>query len=512
MLTIQAGTLFAGDFRIVRPLARGGMGAVYVAEQLSTGRERALKVMLGDLASNADLRRRFEQEAKIGAQIASDHVVEVVAAGIDPQSGSPWLAMELLQGRDLNSMLAERGPLSANEVVELFEQLSHAVGAAHAHGIVHRDLKPENIFIAAERRAGGAYVAKILDFGIAKLVSQARTAATAAIGTPMWMAPEQMQHGSVIGPQADVWALGLIAFRALAGISYWCSARDPHASAMMLMREVAFDPLAPASARSQLLGGAVLPVGFDAWFARCVARDPSARFSDATVMFAAMKEALGFGAGTTLHRLSAAVPLSEGTEPTPPAPAPPTLQPTEPAPSTFAGVAPAPTRSPQRPTGLFAALGAVLVIGVGAAAFFLTRSPSAPVPLVTDVSVSQTASAAAAASASVAASAAATPSASAASSASAGVNAAATSVSSAHPRSAQALASSPTGPTPPNTPGSVDRSLLKPDDGVRREQLKSNLSSLDEADTKTLIGLCQKVNDQACIRSAATHLGELRKK
>ena len=94
------------------------MGTVYVAEQLSTARERALKVMLPDLVNDADLKRRFEQEARIGARIESEHVVEVVGAGIDPASQTPWLAMELLQGRDLSAVLGERGRLPPGEVAD----------------------------------------------------------------------------------------------------------------------------------------------------------------------------------------------------------------------------------------------------------------------------------------------------------------------------------------------------------------------------------------------------------
>src|SRR5262245_45257286 len=108
--------MFAGDFRIERPLASGGMGAVYVAQQLSTGRDRALKLMHSMLAGDETLRRRFEQEAKIGSRIKSTHVVEVIAAGVDAASSIPWLAMELLEGEDLGRHVARRGALPLGEV------------------------------------------------------------------------------------------------------------------------------------------------------------------------------------------------------------------------------------------------------------------------------------------------------------------------------------------------------------------------------------------------------------
>ncbi len=313
---LVAGTIVGGDFQIVRPLSAGGMGAVYVAKQLSTERERALKVMLGELVGNDELKKRFVQEAKVGAQIDSEHVVEVVAAGIDPAMGVPWLAMELLQGQDLAAYLAARGAQSPAATLALFEQLTHALGAAHDKQIVHRDLKPENVFLAQARRAGGEFTLKVLDFGIAKLLGQARTSATAAMGTPLWMAPEQTQPGSRITPAADVWAMGLIAFRVLTGHSFWRSATAADASAMMVLREIAFEPIAPASARAEALAGPRLPPGFDAWFERCVNRDPAARFPDARAMHRELVRVLGGSSAATM--VSASPPISPVARPSPP--------------------------------------------------------------------------------------------------------------------------------------------------------------------------------------------------
>ncbi len=296
---VSVGTIVGGDFRIVRPLSSGGMGTVYVAEQISTSRERALKLMLGELSGNDDLKRRFAQEARIGAHIESEHVVEVVGAGVDPALDTPWLAMELLLGRDLASLLAERGALSNSATLAFFEQLTHAMAAAHDKQIVHRDLKPENIFLAQSRRAGTEYTVKVLDFGIAKLLGQARTSATAAMGTPLWMAPEQTQPNAHITPAADIWALGLIAFRCLAGASFWKSAASPNASAMMVIREIAFEPIPTASGRARELGAPALPSGFDGWFARCVHRAPEARFQHAREMFDGLRSALTAAAPRT---------------------------------------------------------------------------------------------------------------------------------------------------------------------------------------------------------------------
>ena len=300
---IQPGTVFAGDFRVVRSLNAGGMGAVYEAEQMSTGKPRALKVMLSQLIADPSLRKRFEQEARIASLIESEHVVEVVGAGVDAPSGLPWLAMELLQGEDLGQVVTNRGPLPVPDVLAIFEQLCHAVGAAHRVGVVHRDLKPENIFLAQAHRAGATFMVKVLDFGIAKIVAEASTRQTAAIGSPIWMAPEQADQ-SPITPGTDVWPLGLIAFYLLTGRPYWKSANDDHATMPQVLKEVLFEPIVPASMRTAELGRS-LPPQFDGWFARCVARDPAARFPDATQAGLALAAALGSDAAAPFAPTSA---------------------------------------------------------------------------------------------------------------------------------------------------------------------------------------------------------------
>jgi serine/threonine protein kinase len=283
---LSLGALIGGDFRLVRQLGSGGMGAVYVAEQQSTGKLRALKVMHREVAPNEGLRRRFEQEAKVGARIKSGHVVEVVAAGVDDALGGlPYLVMELLEGRDLRTHIHERGALPLEEIQTIFEQLCHGVAAAHAVGVVHRDLKPENIFLARSDTAGGrAFVVKVLDFGIAKLRDEGGTQTTAALGSPMWMAPEQTAPGPVT-PAADVWALGLIAYELVTGHLFWRAAELEGGTPMQLLREIVLEPIPTATER----GGARIPTGFDGWFARCVARDVKERFQDAASAWTAMQ-------------------------------------------------------------------------------------------------------------------------------------------------------------------------------------------------------------------------------
>ena len=290
---LAPGDVFAGEFRVVKAIAQGGMGAVYEAEQISTGKTRALKLMHAEMISDPVLRRRFEQEAKVGARIESEHVVEIVGAGVDHATGAPWIAMELLRGEDLRHALERRKAFPRQEARAIFEQLCHALGAAHAAGVVHRDLKPENIFLAEARLAGVQFTVKVLDFGIAKIVADARTMQpTAAMGSPMWMAPEQTERGAITAA-VDVWALGLLAFHVLTGRYYWRAAED-HASTMTeLLREIILEPLRPASVRAAEAGVKdMLPPGFDGWFAKCVSRDPASRYRDARECFAALSLAL----------------------------------------------------------------------------------------------------------------------------------------------------------------------------------------------------------------------------
>jgi TPR repeat protein/tRNA A-37 threonylcarbamoyl transferase component Bud32 len=322
--TFGPGTVFARDFTIVRLLSEGGMGAVYVVQQNSTGAQRALKLMHRELVREPRLRERFEQEARVGARIESEHVVQVIAAGIDDASGTPWLAMELLQGQDLAALIEQRGPLPAAEVREIFAQLTHAIAAAHRVGIVHRDLKPENVFVGVSHREGVAQMVKVLDFGIAKVVAEAKATTTQALGTPIWMAPEQTEAGRRITPATDVWPLGLIAFRMLTGKHFWVSANSHEATPTMVLREAILDPIVPASARAHEYGrAACLPPGFDAWFAGCVARPVEARFQDA----GAARDAFA--------RMLAAAPTAQAFTPPghpPPGFSPPAFTPTVAAP------------------------------------------------------------------------------------------------------------------------------------------------------------------------------------
>ncbi len=292
---LRPGTIFARDYRVLARLDRGGMGVIYRVEQISTGHERALKVLRPELLPDPASVERFAQEATVGSRIRSEHVVEVVSAGWDDDTGHPYLVMELLEGESLRAHVDRRGALSAAETWDIVRQLGHALAAAHAGGVVHRDLKPENIFLTRLDAAERSSMVKLLDFGLAKTLQESDTSVTssAVMGSPLWMAPEQVRRDRV-RTSTDVWALGLLVYWMLTGKHYWRSANThPPAGPEEILHEKLFEGIESASRRARSLGVPhPLPPGFDAWFRRCVVRDPAERFSDATLALAALQPVL----------------------------------------------------------------------------------------------------------------------------------------------------------------------------------------------------------------------------
>jgi serine/threonine protein kinase len=281
------GAVFADRYRVDAIIAQGTMGAVYRVTERG-GAARALKLMKPDLLEDPQFLARFAQEAEIAKRIQSPHVVATFASGQDTESKLPWLAMELLEGRTLDDYLKETPFPPLPIARRILDQLFGAAAAAHAANIVHRDLKPENVFLVGP--ADAPFV-KILDFGIAKIVKESTHSGTVAgLGTPLWTAPEQSREDQIIKPVADVWALGLITFRLLVGKPYWRTANDPSSSPFDVAVELVKTPLVAASTRIVEIGSVpnVVPPGFDAWFARAVVRDPTARFKDASEAHAAL--------------------------------------------------------------------------------------------------------------------------------------------------------------------------------------------------------------------------------
>ncbi len=296
--------LFHGRYRIVRLLRAGGMGAIYEATDERTAGRRALKIIHSNLlAEHADFKARFEREARILGELESDHIVRVVDAGVDEPSGLPFLAMELLRGKDLGVVVAERGLLPAAEVRTYLAQAAFALDKTHAAGVVHRDIKPDNIFLT--HRDDGSPCIKLLDFGIAKADGHLAIGmqTRAILGSPYFMAPEQIFMDQPIGPAVDIYALGHTAYMLLVGAPYWREEFEKAPSLITLARCLDAALPEPTSARARRLHGVVLPAALDTWFTGCVARNPADRFTSASAAIVALAEAL-FPADTLAQGMS----------------------------------------------------------------------------------------------------------------------------------------------------------------------------------------------------------------
>ena len=294
MQRLEPGAEFAsGRYEIVRVLSAGGMGVVYEVLQRDTKRHRALKLMLPQLLLDDDMRARFTREGIVTAGIESEHLVEVFDVGIDQQTRAPFLVMELLRGEDLGARLTRGERTTPAEVLEIVAQLARALDKTHTAGVVHRDLKPENLFVT--QRDDGSMRMRILDFGIAKLVERtgvARGKDTRSVGTPLYMAPEQMTGLAIdIGPAADIYALGHIVFTLLVGSPYFRREAESADNVLGLMFKVSGGTVEPASFRAANVGVA-LPESFDAWFSKATKLDPTLRFASAGELLRALRSVL----------------------------------------------------------------------------------------------------------------------------------------------------------------------------------------------------------------------------
>jgi eukaryotic-like serine/threonine-protein kinase len=279
----SAGQLIGDRYRLDRPLERGAMGSVWRAEQVRLRAPVAVKFLDPSLIGDREMHDRFIQEARSAAAVRSAHVVQVFDYG--SEGGVPYIAMELLDGENLDARLTARGTLTPAELAKLFSELARGVGQAHAIGVIHRDLKPGNIFLARE---GEHEVTKIVDFGIAKVKASALrltqgigTQLGTLLGTPQYMSPEQVR-GSAIDHRTDLWALGVIACECLTG-------RCPFSGATIgdLTVQICTErPPAPSS-----LGP--VPPGFDQWFFRATHKKPSKRFQSAEEMSSRLMAVLG---------------------------------------------------------------------------------------------------------------------------------------------------------------------------------------------------------------------------
>ncbi len=302
-LHIQAGTLLAGKYRVIREVGRGGMAAVYEAEHIALGRLVAVKVLAAELVRSRVVTERFFREARAIASVKSPHIVEVYDSGrLD--DARPFITMELLKGESLYDRMARIRLFEAADVVRIVKDCANGLIKAHQAGIVHRDLKPENIHLTIGE--DGVEITKILDFGLAKFYTPARgdeeatrlTREGAVFGTPAYMSPEQVKgHGSV-DHRADLWALACIAFELLTGRPVW----NTEQGVAMTFAAIAAGTL---PVPSRIRPG--LPPAFDAWFCHALQRVPEDRFQDAILLADALATSLS---GVTNEGLASAMALS----------------------------------------------------------------------------------------------------------------------------------------------------------------------------------------------------------
>ncbi|WP_437826780.1 protein kinase domain-containing protein [Sorangium sp. So ce1153] len=223
VVPVSVGDVLAEKYEVERVLGEGGMGVVVAARHLLLGERVAIKFLLPQARERADLVARFLREGQAAARIRSEHVTRVYDVGTLAR-GEPYLVMEYLEGTDLKALLRNRGPLPVELACDYLLQACEALAEAHALGIIHRDLKPGNLFLS--QRADGSPLIKVIDFGISKMALAAEPAArkerdmtesSAMLGSPLYMAPEQMVSSKSVDARADVWSMGAILYQLLTG-------------------------------------------------------------------------------------------------------------------------------------------------------------------------------------------------------------------------------------------------------------------------------------------------------
>ena len=293
------GKLVAGKYRVQSLIGSGGMGTVWAGVHETLGNKVAIKFIRPQFATAKDARKRFEIEARAAAKLQSKHAVQVFDYGVT-EEGLPYIVMEYLDGESLSEALIRGGPMPAAEVAKVIGQAARALGKAHAAGIVHRDLKPDNIYLADTPENTNLelpYTVKLVDFGIAKMFDEPLSADSkantmggpnqegAVIGTPNFMAPEQLTVGGAPTPLTDLWSLGACAFASM-------TARIPFEGEVLgdIVLKVCAAPLPVPSKLNPLV-----PPGFDAWFARACNRDPAKRFQSAAELAESLANVCGTG-------------------------------------------------------------------------------------------------------------------------------------------------------------------------------------------------------------------------
>ncbi|HTR56155.1 MAG TPA: protein kinase [Kofleriaceae bacterium] len=265
------GRVIGNNFRILAKLGEGGMGAVYRGEQMSLRRQIAIKLLKPDVSQNQMLVRRFNAEAAAVAKLHHPNTVNIIEFGQD-RDGTLFIAMELIEGRSLRKVVHHEAPLSPQRALAIAAQIADSIADAHAHDLVHRDLKPDNVML--QDRGRQRDVVRVLDFGIAKLRDDSRatqaamTQAGDMLGTPQYMAPEQIK-GEAIDGRVDIYALGCIIYELV-------TARQPFEATtvmQMLSKHLMEAPIAPSARRPDL----AIPPEIDRLVLTAMMKDPRAR-------------------------------------------------------------------------------------------------------------------------------------------------------------------------------------------------------------------------------------------
>ena len=277
-MKLEVGQVLSGTLRLVRKIADGGMGSVWIAEHLVLGTEVAVKFMSGPWAAVPSARARFLREARMTANIDSPHVVSVLDCRLD-EADEPYLVLELLHGETLEERVRKMGPLSVFEVVEIVAQTCEALAATHEALIVHRDLKPENVFLVA----GPTTFVKLIDYGVAKPMKREECLEVDRLpaGTPQYMSPEHMFEPEATDARSDLFSLAAVAYFAL-------TRRTPFEAESIEGLYFAIDGgtfTRPSELRPEL------PAALDRWFAKALAHDPKDRFANARQMADALYDA-----------------------------------------------------------------------------------------------------------------------------------------------------------------------------------------------------------------------------
>ncbi|WP_437315941.1 serine/threonine protein kinase [Sorangium sp. So ce385] len=281
-MELEAGTVVANRYRIIRQLGRGGMGEVFAAENIRTGRQVAIKLLRADSKAKSSAVERFRREARAAGSINSDHVTEILDVEEDPELGIV-LVFELLEGESLIDRLKRTGPIAFEELHPIIEQVWMGLADAHRAGIIHRDLKPSNVYL--EARPDGSTRVKILDFGISKLPKEmggeTLTEMGQSLGTFSFMPPEQIGKAKTVDHRADIYACATMIYQSMSG-------QLPYQARNLLIM-VEMKQKTDARKLADAMDGPVDP-RLEAFLAKGLAREPVDRFQSALEGLTAWRE------------------------------------------------------------------------------------------------------------------------------------------------------------------------------------------------------------------------------